>query len=125
MLSDVQILILPALSFIDTVLTYNWAMACVKWKPSLKLKQVESNPFIIVCWNNFGVKMGSIISGVMLFGIQYALSSIHVNIFYIIVAILVFANLNHIRNFHVLKNRLKKESTTSSSSNQRNRSSKK
>jgi len=106
MLSDVQIFILAGLSFIDTVLTYNWAMACVKWKPDLKLKQVEGNPFVVICWNNFGVKFGSIISGVMLFGIQYALSSIHVNIFYIIVGILVFANLNHIRNFHVLKTRL-------------------
>lgn len=109
MLSNEIIFILAALSFMDTILTYNWAMKCVKWKPSLKLKQVESNPFIIVCWNNFGVKYGSIISGVMLFGIQYALSAIHINVFYIIVAILVFANLNHIRNFHVLENRLKKD----------------
>lgn len=108
MISDVQIFILAALSFIDTVLTYNWAMSCVRWKPTLKLKQVESNPFIIVCWNNFGIKMGSIISGVMLFGIQYGLSSIHINIFYIIAAILTFANLNHLRNFYVLKTRLKK-----------------
>ncbi len=109
MLSEMQILIIGALSFIDTVLTYNWAMACVRWKPSLKLKQVESNPFIIVCWNNFGVKAGSIISGIMLFGIQYALSSIHVNVFYIIVGILGFANLNHIRNFYVLRTRLQKD----------------
>ena len=109
MLSDVQIFILAALSVLDTILTYNWAMACVKWKPDLKLKQVEGNPFVVVCWNNFGVKAGSIISGAMLFGIQYGLSSIHINLFYIITAILVFANLNHIRNFHVLKTRLMKK----------------
>lgn len=108
-MNDPQLVVLAVLSFIDTVLTYNWAMACVRWKPSLKLKQVESNPFIVVCWNNFGVKTGSIIAGFMLFGIQYALSSIHINIYYIIVGILVFANLNHIRNFLVLKNRLKKD----------------
>lgn len=109
MLSDVQIFILAGLSFLDTVLTYNWAMSCVKWKPSLKLKQVEGNPFIVVCWNNFGIRMGSIISGVMLFGMQYGLSSIHVNIFYIIGSILVFADLNHINNFWVLEKKLKKD----------------
>jgi len=32
-----------------------------------------------------------------------------VNIFYIIAAILLFADLNHIRNFGVLKNKLKKD----------------
>lgn len=108
MLSELQIIILAALSILDTVLTYEWAMSCIRWKPSLKLKQVESNPFIVVCWNNFGIKAGSFISGMMLFGIQFALSSIHTYVFYVIVAILVFANFNHIHNFIVLEKRLKK-----------------
>ncbi len=108
-MNDIAIAILLVLSFLDTVLTYKWAMSCVKWKPSLKLKQVESNPFIVVCWNNFGLGYGSIISGVILLGVQYALASIHINIYYIIVGILVFANLNHARNFWVLDNKLKKK----------------
>lgn len=108
MITETHFLILVVLSLVDTILTYNWAMACVKWKPTLKLKQVESNPFIVVCWNNFGVRMGTIISGTVLFGVQLGLSSIHTNIFYIIVGILVFANLNHIHNFIVLKKKLQK-----------------
>lgn len=107
-MNETNIIILVVLSFLDTLLTYEWAMACVKWKPSLKLKQVESNPFIVVCWNNFGVFGGSVISGIILMVVQYLLGSIHINIYWIIVVILSFANLNHIRNFYVLKNKLKK-----------------
>lgn len=109
MMTNYMIAVLAILSILDTNLTYSWAKACLDWKPTLKLKQVESNPFIVVCWNNFGLFSGTIISGVILFGIQFALSGIHMNIFYIIVGILVFANLNHIRNFWVLNKRLKLE----------------
>lgn len=106
-LSNINILLLLSLSFCDTFLTYHWAMACLKWKPSLKLKQVESNPFIIVCWNNYGLLSGSCVSGGILFGVQMLLSAIHTNVFYIMVVILVFANLNHLRNFWVLEKKLK------------------
>ncbi len=108
-MNNIPLAILVSLSILDTQLTYSLAKACINWKPSLKLSQVESNPFICVCWNNFGLFLGTLISGVILLGVQFALASIHVNIYYIIVGILVFANLNHIRNFWVLNNRLKKD----------------
>ena len=95
--------ILIALSFIDTILTYEWAKVCLKRKPDLKVKQVESNPFICVCWNNYGLGKGSIISGAVLMIVQILLSSIHKYIFYIVGAILVFAIYNHSNNFLLLK----------------------
>lgn len=109
MMNSLMITILVGLSFLDTVFTYEWARACIKWKPTLKFNQVESNPFIVVCWKNFGIPAGSIISGTILMGVQFGLSAIHINVFYIITGILLFANLNHARNFWVLKNRLKKD----------------
>jgi len=108
MLSNLYIAILIALSLADTILTYNWALACIKWKPTLKWNQVESNKFIIVCWNNMGLFMGSLISGIVLLIVQFLLASIHINIYYIMIAILIFANYNHISNFITLNRKLKK-----------------
>ena len=103
-LSGNSLYILIALSFIDAILTYEWARACIKKKPDLKVKQVESNPFICVCWNNFGLLIGSIISGIMLFGVQVLISSIHKYTFYVMVLILGFAIYNHVHNFLLMKN---------------------
>ena len=91
------------LSFMDTVLTYEWAKLCFKLKPGLKVKQVESNPFVCVCWNNFGFVCGSLVSGIVLLFMQLMLSSIHKYMFYIIIGILIFAVLNHINNFIKVK----------------------
>lgn len=108
-MNETQIIILAVLSFFDTIMTYEWSKACLQWKPGLKFKQVEANPFVCLCWNNFGMKGGSIVSGFVLFGVQYLLSSIHINIYYIVVLILSFAIINHLRNFYVLGGRIKSE----------------
>ena len=98
-----QLLVLIALSFIDTVMTYEWAKMCLRLKPNLPVRKVESNPFICVCWNNYGLLKGSIISGIVLLGIQFLLSSIHKYVFYIIIGILVFAIYNHLNNYRLVK----------------------
>jgi len=108
MINNIQIAILVALSFLDSILTYHWASACIKWKPKLKFKQVESNGFIIACWKNFGLKRGSQISASILLVIQLLLSMIHLYIYYIVLVILAFASVNHIRNFVVFKKKLSK-----------------
>lgn len=102
-LSGMPLYILLVLSFADTVLTYEWARLCLKIDPNLKVKQVESNPFICVCWNNFGFGNGTLISGICLLFIQLMLSSIHKYVFYIIIGVLIFAVLNHINNFIKVK----------------------
>ncbi len=106
MISSIQIIILVLLSLLDSILTYHWASACIKWKPELTFKQVESNGFIIACWKNFGLKAGSQISASILLVVQFLLSMIHLYIYYIILVILVFAIINHIRNFVVFRKKL-------------------
>ncbi len=103
LISGTGLIILFALSFFDTILTYEWARVCIKKKPTLEPKQVESNAFIVVCWNNFGLIIGSIISGIILFGVQFLISSIHKYAFYVMVLILGFAIFNHLHNFYMLK----------------------
>lgn len=100
-INTTQTIIIIALSLFDTFLTYVWADLCLNVNPKLKMKQVESNPFICTCWNNYGLLNGSILSGGILLAVQILLSSIHNYVFYIIVMILCFATYNHLHNFYL------------------------
>lgn len=102
LINGTSAIVLIVLSLIDTVLTYEWAKLVLKRKPNLPLKKVEMSPLIRVCWNNYGIGRGSIVSGILLLTIQILLSSIHKYAFYIIIAILTFAVYNHANNFYLV-----------------------
>lgn len=112
-ITGVYLIILLALSFLDSLLTYEWAVYCSKHFPKAKLNQIESNKLVTICWNNYGILKGSVASGVLLFIIQFLLSSIHIYVYYVVMVILVWAIYNHINNFiksnRTIEERKKKE----------------
>lgn len=91
------------LSVIDLGLTYSYINKYKSWQPDKPYELMERNPLLIMLWNFFGLKIGTIIGGVIILTLIYIISkSAHWAIVLILGLLLLFTMYNHYVNINLL-----------------------
>jgi hypothetical protein len=102
---DYIIPVILIMSIIDIVATYNYVNTFHKKFPKLDYKQLEANMIVRICWNKLGMKLGSIIAGLITFTLLILLILfVPENFRYFIAGALFMMLIYHILNWVQLMN---------------------
>lgn len=103
MLTKIQIIIL-ILSLIDLTASFFYISTFHNQYPNADYTQIEANPILKISMRQFGIKIGMLVGGIIVFGILLLLVlNLKENYHYFLVGALSTMLIYHFLNFYLLR----------------------
>lgn len=100
------VIIILILGIVDLLLTFYYVSSYHTWQPDKTFEEMETNPLLLLLWNNLGLSIGMFIGMLIILPLQYFIAK---KLYWMIVLVLFLAlafalwnNLNNINMLHEL-----------------------
>lgn len=106
---EIVLIVVLCLSAVDLALTYTYVKKYKKWQPHKPYRMMESNPLLVLCWDNLGLKSGGAIADIIILTINALIVIyLHWAVSIILFILLIITFMAHRKNFKLLNKLIKK-----------------